>query len=279
MNPFEGRPGDTHTRGQTPGVYGRPGDVRGFVHKRIGRAFKRAARAASRGALGIVSRAGIPVVSGAAGLARGVLFGGRGSAAPFPTVSSIDLGGLPVGGIPGLGNCQPGFVWNPIIGKCLATSLGPVGAAPQPGGSGAPASAPGMGKFLCRTLPDATKVCDVSFGGSTAVMGQYGAALTPAGFNTWVTRCPTGMKLGKDGLCYNKLANSERKWPKGRAPLLTGGDMRCISKASTAAKKLERTTKRLRSMGMMKKLPSRTQKALPPARNVIVEHGSGSVVA
>jgi hypothetical protein len=78
------------------------------------------------------------------------------------------------------------------------------------------------------------------------------------------------MVLGNDGLCYNKrdIRNSDRMWPKGRAPLLTGGEMSAISKAARAAGKLERTTKRLQKIGLMKK-PTRRA---PARRDLLPGH-------
>lgn len=99
-----------------------------------------------------------------------------------------------------------------------------------------------------------------------AVMGRYGAALEPGIMNIERAVCLAGMQLGKDGLCYNKgaITNSQRLWPRGRRPLLTGGDMRAIGQAARAANKLTRTTKRLESMGMIKKRGT-TRRALPRA--------------
>ena len=90
-----------------------------------------------------------------------------------------------------------------------------------------------------------------------AVMGQFGAALEPGVKVIERSTCLPGMQLGKDGLCYNKgaITNSQRMWPRGRRPLLTGGDMRAIGIAARAGSKLDRTTKRLRALGMMKALP------------------------
>ncbi len=87
------------------------------------------------------------------------------------------------------------------------------------------------------------------------VMGQYGAGLVPGNHVVNRAVCIRGMVLGSDGICYNKsqISNKERAWPKGRAPLLTGGEMRAISIASTAAKRLTRTTKRLQRIGLMKR--------------------------
>jgi len=92
-----------------------------------------------------------------------------------------------------------------------------------------------------------------------AVMGRYGAAIIPGGKTITRRVCIPGMQLGNDGLCYNKgqITNKERKWPAGRRPLLTGGDMRAISIAARAGARLERTSKRLQKIGLMKKPPPR----------------------
>jgi len=90
-------------------------------------------------------------------------------------------------------------------------------------------------------------------------MGRYGAALEPGSQMIDRAICLRGMQLGDDGLCYNKsqITNKQRMWPAGRKPLLTGGDMRAISIAARAGKRLEGATKRLQRMGMMKKAAPR----------------------
>jgi len=88
-----------------------------------------------------------------------------------------------------------------------------------------------------------------------AVMGRYGAALTPGSMIVDRAICLKGMQLADDGLCYNKsqISNKQRMWPAGRKPLLSGGDMRAISIAARAGRRLEGATKRLQRLGMMKK--------------------------
>ena len=112
-----------------------------------------------------------------------------------------------------------------------------------------------------------------------AVMGQYGAALQPGSLMINRAVCLTGMQLGNDGLCYNKgaISNRQRMWPAGRKPLLSGGDMRAISIAARAGKRLEGATKRLQAIGLMKKPSSRGR---APARGralTVKEAGQGSV--
>jgi len=91
------------------------------------------------------------------------------------------------------------------------------------------------------------------------VMGRYGAGEMPGNMVVNRAICRPGMVVGDDGVCYNKsqIRNSQREWPRGRRPLLTGGDMRAISVASRAGKRLERTTKRLQKIGLMKKAAPR----------------------
>ena len=100
---------------------------------------------------------------------------------------------------------------------------------------------------------------DPSTGAGAAVRGRFGAAMEPVHEPTITRKCLRGMVLGIDGLCYNKrdIKNAERWWPRGRRPLLTGGEMRAISVAARAASKLETKTKQLRKMGMLKPLPKR----------------------
>jgi len=108
----------------------------------------------------------------------------------------------------------------------------------------------------CRT-PTSGEFGGEQFGVGEAVMGRYGAALEPGSMIIDRAVCLKGMTLGNDGLCYNKgaITNAQRQWPRGRRPLLTGGDMRAIGIAARAGSKLDRTTKRLRALGMMKALP------------------------
>jgi len=93
-----------------------------------------------------------------------------------------------------------------------------------------------------------------------AVMGRFGAGMKPAVFSQQVRRCPRGAILGApeaDGtsLCYNRkeITNKERAWPRGRRPLLTGGEMRAISVASSAAKRLQAKQKQLEKLGLLKR--------------------------
>jgi len=219
---------------------GRPGDVRNFVHKRI---------------IGAVSGfiAGGPV-GGIAGF-----FGGGRKAAPvaadvIPT-TTVFPGSGGRGFAPGGARCATGFFLDPS-GNCVPLVT-------RPGTS-----------FIDRArqfLPGG-QTGQVPFG--EAVNGQFGAALEPGFRDTSTAVCPRGTVLGVDGLCYNKrdLRNSERKWPVGRKPLLTGGEMRCISIAAGAAKRLQRKQKQLMKMGMLPKPASSRRRALPAGHDHAALH-------
>lgn len=102
----------------------------------------------------------------------------------------------------------------------------------------------------------------------SAVSGRFGVGLEPAVQSIARRSCPRGMQLGQDGICYNRgiLSNKQRAWPKGRAPLLTGGERNAISKAGRAVKKVERTVSTLQKIGIMKKPVSRSRPRGRPQR-------------
>ena len=108
-------------------------------------------------------------------------------------------------------------------------------------------------------------------------MGQYGAGLMPGNMVIDRAVCLRGMQLGNDGLCYNKgqITNRQRMWPAGRRPLLTGGDMRAISTAARAGKRLEGATKRLQKLGLMRK-PAPRRKLLTSGPSVHHHHDGGA---
>ena len=95
-----------------------------------------------------------------------------------------------------------------------------------------------------------------------AVMGRYGAAYVPGSRIVDRAICLPGDLVGDDGLCYPRasLRNNQRAWPAGRKPLLTGGEMRAITVAATAGRRLERASKRLQKIGLMKKPAPRARK-------------------
>jgi len=88
-----------------------------------------------------------------------------------------------------------------------------------------------------------------------AIMGQFGAAYQPGNMVIDRAVCLPGDVVGTDGLCYPRrsIRNSDREWPRGRRPLLTGGDMRAISIAHRAGARMTRAAGRLQDMGIIKK--------------------------
>ena len=218
---------------------GRPGDVRGFIHKRIFGGIKGGLSGLTGGPLGILGGA-------FGGFARGGEDAGHpGFQLPQRRVNIVQRA------VPSRADaaCSPGFVID--RGQCV-----PVHQAPVP-----------------IQLPPPEAGAELGFG--EARMGRYGAALEPSIHSMTVRTCPRGAVLGTDGLCYNRrdISNSQRFWPAGRKTLLTGGEMRAISVASSAAKKLQRKTKQLQGLGLMKAPPARrAQKRLAPGHHAHVAH-------
>lgn len=131
-----------------------------------------------------------------------------------------------------------------------------------------PGSGNGNGSGACppplKRSPQGNCVAPTSPRGAELFMGEpiagrFGVGVIAASKIVDVAQCPKKMVLGADGICYNKegFNNKNRMWPKGRAPLLTGGDMNAITIANRSARRLEATTKRLQRMGMMKKPTTR----------------------
>lgn len=214
-----------------------PNDVRFFVHKRIGRAVRGFVTSGFNPAAGIAAFAApspqiAPPVRRApprtltarptqASAAQKEL--GRSIKA---TSAAIRPSTLAAGG-----PCIFPFRPDPVTGRCrlfLGDRPGP-DDEPLPIGAGTPVG--------------------------DAVMGRFGAALSPGSRIIDRAVCLRGMVLATDGLCYNRkqIKNSDRMWPRGRRPLLTGGDMRAISIASRAASRLTRTAVRLQEIGLIKK--------------------------
>jgi len=207
----------------------RPGDRRNFVHKRLLGAIGGFAQGGPIGAARgfVAARPAVPRSQTARPSAAG--------AAGQELGRDLKFGGRSLSitrAAPG-DDCRiPGMRRDPGTGQCrwfLGDRAGPDGGAPV----------------------------------GDPVMGQYGAALAPGIMTIDRAICPRGMRLATDSLCYNKtqISNKQRMWPTGRKPLLTGGEMRAISTASRAGKRLEGATKRLQGLGFMKKPIPRKAKA------------------
>ena len=217
---------------------GRPNDERGFIHKKLLGAVSKVA--------GFLPIPGAGIIGGIAGtLAGNAASKQRGASLKFPNgvdfQQRLPAGRLGVHPQEQPFRCDPPMVRGPK-GLCIAPTS-PLGASRL-------------------------------FG--EAVMGQYGAALVPGSLIIDRATCPRGTHLGSDGLCYNKsqITNKQRMWPAGRKPLLTGGDMRAISTAARAGRRMELATKRLQKMGMMKKPAAR--RGVPQGHVAQLEHATKS---
>lgn len=151
---------------------------------------------------------------------------------------------------PGTG-CGPGLI--PIGGNCVDPT----------------ALLPGGRPFVSPAVPRAPAT-RVGGGGD-----RLGSGFPPDMIQSVRSDCGPRHVLGSDGLCYPKrgFPNRDRMWPKGRAPLLTGGERNAITKAAAAARKITRTTKQLQKLGMIRKPTPR--RARPPARAAHHEIGPG----
>ena len=225
----------------------RPGDERGFLHKsKFGKFVT--------GAVGSVVSA-VPVVGTVAkaiGVAqqvrKSVFRGGRDTRTAFtvPQLPSVvpqtfistvkpstfpgQFGGGDSTGVPvSNGPCQPPLIRSPM-GNCIS-----------------PKSPRGAELFAAQVIA-----------------GQYGAGFIAGSKLVDVAQCPRGTVLGKDMICYANLANKNRLYPRGRRPLLTGGDMRAISRARTAGNRLANAKSDLIAIGMLKAAGPRKRKRKAP---------------
>jgi len=226
-------------------VNGRPNDERHFVHKKI---FGGISAVAGLAGGFIPGASTISAITGRlAGRAAGRT-GGITSAVPGVFPGSEGAGGFSGGAKRVLGttkaSCPEGFALD-ASGRCARS---------------------GITGTIQRFLPGG----ETGFAFGEATVGRFGAGLEPFVRGGETRICPRGAVLGIDGLCYNKrdLKNADRFWPRGRQPLLTGGEMKCIAVASRAAGKIRTKTKQLQKLGM---LPKPTRRA-PARRQIAAGH-------
>jgi hypothetical protein len=86
----------------------------------------------------------------------------------------------------------------------------------------------------------------------STVMGRYGAGYIPMEVQRVHRACPAGSKLGKDGLCYDRISRTNRMHNPGARPLFTGGDMNTLRRARMIQKRGRKA--------MSKVLPSTTKR-------------------
>jgi len=249
------------------GVHGRPGDQRGFLHKSfLGRA------------IGGVAKRLVPGVAIASDVLQGVK-----SLVSRPTVSRVQTARITVfsqrekdvGRILKFPELSSGF--RPDPGEIIQQGIN-IGRRIISGDGNGNGMGPCEDPRLIRSpqgnciFPGSPRGAAL-FGGE-AILGQYGAGIVAGSRIIDRATCPRTMQLGNDGVCYNKsqISNKQRMWPAGRKPLLTGGDMRSISTAARAGKRMDLATKRLQKMGMMKKPTSR--RAISPREVTQIRHAA-----
>lgn len=223
--------------------------------------------------------------NGSARIARTTFFGGLDPNTflqPNPGLPGFGGGGLPdpiisaQGGITdiltslGLNACKRVFPADLCEATAASLGFGPgSGGSEPPSGDPAIPGLPDTGFAGCGAgqirLPTGQCV-DIEPGGATqggglfisegeVVKGRFGAAVQPMADERVTRRCPKGHVLADDNLCYDSrtLPKRFRKWVPARKPLLTGGDLNAISRASRAAGRMERQQKRLQKLGLLKK--------------------------
>lgn len=276
-------PAVTQRRPVSEGVSPALGDERGFVHKRLLGGIKGFIRGGPQGAIGGFLAPGAPRTT----IAPPPIFRRPGIAQPTSAPISVFKFLSPeqqrkVVVATGIQGCPPGF-FRDAGGNCIPLQE----EVRQP-------PVPGLPERILKHLPVPEAVTDLIFPPAPArpfaagavlpqaaefgeaVMGQFGAGLEPAVMDRMVRQCPRGSVLGADGLCYNKgaITNRQRFWPRGARPLLTGGEMRAIGVASRAAGKVERKTKQLQKLGMLRRPTRRgAPKLLPAGHRATLEHG------
>ena len=255
---------DSASPGDLALLVGRPGDVRNFIHRSfIGRAVG-----------GVVSSVvgGVPLVGG---IASGLFDRLRGAgASTVPQVTACPPGFINTGA-----GCVPRFTPTSAQPSQLGPGRAFVGARGVPGRANGRA---GVFPTPTQAQEDIRRAQGLAIdpAAGEAVMGRFGAGFEPETLDVFTRRCGRGAVLGVDGLCYNRrdLRNSDRFWPRGRRPLLTGGEVRAISVASSAAKKLERKQKQLMELGLLKR-PTRSRRAAPAGHRATLVHDNIGAVS
>lgn len=154
---------------------------------------------------------------------------GGGPATPTTTLSNVPI----------TSGCPTGFVLQ--NGRCVQSGVdqyipGPIG-----------------------TLQDYGPAVIGAFGKPALTPKQVGSIKRKDGVTGPILRCPAGMVLGRDDLCYQKgaITNKERAHPRGHRPLITGGEMHAFSVARAASKKLRKLANRFAPTHHRKAPPSK----------------------
>ncbi len=213
----------------------------------------------------------IPIVGG---IASGLITSFTGGAQTVPQATAC-----PPGFVRTAGGCAPRVTASDILGG-VRQPLGGLrqdigirgrqGNGIRPSGTLPPLAGAGTGGIALPSMRPEIPRPEIP---TLAVTGQFGAGFEASIISREMRLCPPKTVLGVDGVCYNRrdLRNDERAWPRGRRPLLTGGEMRAVSTASAAAKKLQRKQKQLQELGLLPR-PQRARRALLPGHRATLTH-------
>lgn len=183
--------------------------------------------------------------------ARGLM-----EAAGFDCATALGLGG---GGGAGGGTqfapttqCSPPFVWDAATSQCIDPSLTGRGQRLMPGGQTGTQGAGG------------TAVIG-AFGKPGVVPAVVGAIRKADGTSGPILRCPSGMVLGKDVICYMKsvIGVRDRRWRPRRKPAISARDMAALSS-------IDRVQKRVKELASKAGLSTRKKGASAPRRKPTV---------
>ncbi|HCX87856.1 MAG TPA: hypothetical protein DG761_07510 [Gammaproteobacteria bacterium] len=162
------------------------------------------------------------------------------------TMAQLSLGGILKGIGKGVTGIIPGTIddriFDTLTGKGRQTTQS---FTPDPGfGPGPCPSGTFRVRDRCVAPGDAFPGGDpLTFAaGGQMQAGAFGVlATTPTMESVTVHRCPPGLVLGKDNLCYDKrtISNSQRKNPRPPRPAVSAADMKAIRKAAAAQKRVK----------------------------------------
>lgn len=196
------------------------------------------------------------VVSQSFALAEAMNILGGGGVGSLPTVPTQGTGVL--GGV--LGGYQTGGIGGAIVGG-LGNYLSGQGLTGCPSGTilvngQCQQAQGGISGTIAAILPGGSTGTIPA--GQVGMEGMIGARAPTYPQRVEVNRCPTGMVMGKNGICYEK-GMLPRKFRKRyvRKPAVSAADAAAIRKADSAKKRLVRLTKAAGAHASMTK-PSRS---------------------
>lgn len=128
----------------------------------------------------------------------------------------------------GKATCPPGFEIDPDTGKCAEAGMSGAAARILPGGSTGYLGAGG-------------EAAVGSWGYPAIVPSQVGTVTRNNGTVSPILRCPRGMVLGTDNLCYAKGTRGlQRKWKPATKPPMSAKDYKALRRISALQKSVKK---------------------------------------